>query len=360
MADLSSKEIKAFNQAVLELYQTRTTEDYPAQLYKALRLIIGGTLAAVDWVNPKSSISLACRLFSESEVSPELSAFANSLAPSQSPAWLQCVDEPRAISDFIDYAQWSRRDLHWVYQQSGQLDSIGLDVPLTDSLTVRVRDFRERFGRYAESERFKLKLLGPHIRQSYHRMKAQGHIGTGDRRTQGMQVNLGADGRACEWTADAQALLVAYGIHVANDDLPDTIKTWFLQQKHSLEQSAKVTSGAAPLTYRRGERKLSLYLLRRREPSPSYWLVMEETEASCDYDNLFPNLSVTRRESEVIFWLGQGKSNAEIAIILGVSPGTIGRHLENVFPKLGVENRFAASLMVTQALSAKARESYPS
>ncbi len=88
--------------------------------------------------------------------------------------------------------------------------------------------------------------------------------------------------------------------------------------------------------------------------------MLEETEAAGGHDNLFANLSVTRRESEVIFWLGQGKSNAEIAIILGVSPGTVGRHLENVFPKLGVENRFAASLMVTEALAARARVQYPS
>lgn len=53
---------------------------------------------------------------------------------------------------------------------------------------------------------------------------------------------------------------------------------------------------------------------------------------------------LTERESEVLHWLSQGKSNAEIAVILAISPGTVKRHLENIYAKLGVENRHAAIL----------------
>ncbi len=51
---------------------------------------------------------------------------------------------------------------------------------------------------------------------------------------------------------------------------------------------------------------------------------------------------LTRREREVLHWLARGKSNAEIAAILGIKPATVGKHLERIYPKLGVENRTAA------------------
>ncbi|MDO6561959.1 DNA-binding response regulator [Amphritea sp. 1_MG-2023] len=54
-------------------------------------------------------------------------------------------------------------------------------------------------------------------------------------------------------------------------------------------------------------------------------------------------LELTEREAEVLFWLANGKTNREIAEILEISPRTINKHLEQIFPKLGVENRTAAA-----------------
>jgi len=52
---------------------------------------------------------------------------------------------------------------------------------------------------------------------------------------------------------------------------------------------------------------------------------------------------LTARENEVLLWLAAGKSNSEMAEILGVSPSTVGKHLERIYEKLGVENRTAAA-----------------
>ncbi|EAR61349.1 response regulator transcription factor [Neptuniibacter caesariensis] len=54
-------------------------------------------------------------------------------------------------------------------------------------------------------------------------------------------------------------------------------------------------------------------------------------------------LEITERESEVLHWIANGKTNREIAEILGMSPRTVNKHLEQLFPKLGVENRTAAA-----------------
>jgi len=44
-----------------------------------------------------------------------------------------------------------------------------------------------------------------------------------------------------------------------------------------------------------------------------------------------------------LFWLSRGKSNRDIAAILQIKPATVGKHLEHIYPKLGVENRTAAA-----------------
>jgi DNA-binding CsgD family transcriptional regulator len=51
-------------------------------------------------------------------------------------------------------------------------------------------------------------------------------------------------------------------------------------------------------------------------------------------------------------WVAQGKSNGEVALILGISEGTVKKHLEHIFEKLGVEKRGAASVIALEALEA--------
>lgn len=55
-----------------------------------------------------------------------------------------------------------------------------------------------------------------------------------------------------------------------------------------------------------------------------------------------PTAPLSPREREILRWVGEGKRNSEIASILGISPLTIRKHLENIFAKLGVETRTAA------------------
>jgi len=62
-------------------------------------------------------------------------------------------------------------------------------------------------------------------------------------------------------------------------------------------------------------------------------------------------LSLTSRESEVLRWLSCGKSNREIGEILAISPRTVNKHLEQIFVKLGVENRAAAAARAVRTLA---------
>ena len=67
---------------------------------------------------------------------------------------------------------------------------------------------------------------------------------------------------------------------------------------------------------------------------------------------LSQELSLSAREGEVLAWLANGKSNKDIATILNLSPRTVTKHIEQIFAKLGVENRTAAAAMAFSRLSA--------
>ena len=61
-------------------------------------------------------------------------------------------------------------------------------------------------------------------------------------------------------------------------------------------------------------------------------------------------LPVTKREAEVLLWVAHGKTNREIGEILSLSPRTINKHLEQIYPKIQVDNRASATYIVIQAL----------
>lgn len=51
---------------------------------------------------------------------------------------------------------------------------------------------------------------------------------------------------------------------------------------------------------------------------------------------------LTSREREILAWVARGKTNREIAAVLYLAPGTVRKHLDNVYAKLGVGNRAGA------------------
>lgn len=61
-------------------------------------------------------------------------------------------------------------------------------------------------------------------------------------------------------------------------------------------------------------------------------------------------LPVTKRESEVLYWVSYGKTSWEISQILDMSPRTVNKHLEQIYKKLGVDNRTSAAAISIRIL----------
>ena len=80
-------------------------------------------------------------------------------------------------------------------------------------------------------------------------------------------------------------------------------------------------------------------------------LKLEDGVKPTEVELLKSELNLTDRESEVLRWIANGKTNREIGEILEMSPRTVNKHLEQIFPKLGVENRTAAAGVALRVLA---------
>src|SRR5215510_6035384 len=80
---------------------------------------------------------------------------------------------------------------------------------------------------------------------------------------------------------------------------------------------------------------------------------MAKVELKPNFESAAPleALGLTPREAEVLLWVAPGKSNSDIATILGCAENTVKVHLARIFEKLGIENRNAASLKAIEVLS---------
>lgn len=94
-------------------------------------------------------------------------------------------------------------------------------------------------------------------------------------------------------------------------------------------------------------RRLQLSVLGRTEAGEVFFRVSEARGADTG-EGLKSALNLTAREAEVLVWVARGKSNKDISEILNISPRTVNKHLEQVFTKLGVENRAAAAAIATR------------
>lgn len=65
-------------------------------------------------------------------------------------------------------------------------------------------------------------------------------------------------------------------------------------------------------------------------------------------------LGMTARETDVLAWVAEGKTNGEIATILGLTPGTVKFYVERILAKLGCETRTAAARVAMEAIASAA------
>jgi DNA-binding CsgD family transcriptional regulator len=192
--------------------------------------------------------------------------------------------------------------------------TVGLDAPLWHTKVFLF----DRSGRrdFDERDRAVLDLLRPHLARLYRaaqdRRQAAGALELLERTEQPVAL-LDRAGRIEFATNEARSLLEQY-FGVTGGRLPDDVVAW--RDQASPGESFTIGRGDASLVVR----------------AVGSALLLEEQRAS----------QLTAREREILDLVAEGRTNAEIAAALWISPGTVRRHLENMYAKLGVHTRTAA------------------
>lgn len=113
-----------------------------------------------------------------------------------------------------------------------------------------------------------------------------------------------------------------------------------LEPRYNKEKPLLLEAGNAPLEVR---------YISQTEPN-EYLMQLVDLERPSDVEVLRAALPLTEREAEVLLWIARGKTNREVGTILGTSPRTVNKHLEQLFRKLNVENRTAAAVIALKYL----------
>jgi len=148
---------------------------------------------------------------------------------------------------------------------------------------------------------------------------------------------IGASGQALAWLAEIARQLPPEPGAV----LPTPIRTWLRAQ---LSEFAAIQCNPQPTTcIEAGEGvRLSLQCLPAAGQANCTLLI--------ERDDRLPRgrftQSLTARQLEILGWIAAGKTDDCIAQLLGLSRRTVGKHLQNMYRRLGVANRTGAVMRV--------------
>lgn len=156
---------------------------------------------------------------------------------------------------------------------------------------------------------------------------------------------VAADGEIKWATPQASRLLnLASGSDAGQAAITREIARWLSGRGHA------GFSTEAPLAIGLGDRA-SLHLNYLGEVGANE-ILFRITSANKEADDeiLKRQFGLTAREAEVLVWISKGKANRDIGEILGLSSRTVNKHLEQIYVKLGVENRASAAVKAAAVL----------
>jgi len=151
------------------------------------------------------------------------------------------------------------------------------------------------------------------------------------------------------WSTPQAARLLATAIKSFESDtsiLPPVLREWLQHRGGSREGGSLVVASDT------GASNLELSYVGRIGPE-EILLRLIESSLGGDETLLRGKLALTQREAEVLLWIMRGKSNRDIGEILKLSPRTVNKHLEQIYTKLGVENRASAAALAVRTVGGR-------
>jgi DNA-binding response OmpR family regulator/DNA-binding CsgD family transcriptional regulator len=153
------------------------------------------------------------------------------------------------------------------------------------------------------------------------------------------------DGRIL-WSTPQATKLLAGNVEgrAAEVRLPGQTVSWLATCEERGDQA-----GALGITSIEGELRLRLSFVSRT--GDGEFLLRLTMDEMYEEGALRQHFDLTPREAEVLHWIARGKSNRDIGAILNLSPRTVNKHQEQIYRKLGVENRASATALALRTLN---------
>ena len=264
------------------------------------------------------------------------------------------VESALTISDFLSQRQFRDTSLYSDFYGKYDVEDdlcLGLSSGTAAISTIAWHSDRP----FTNGERRLADLARPHIIQAWQnarifsRMHDQLNL-----LKQGLDcaalgmIACEAQGRVRLITALARQYLAEYfgGSKHTDRLLPQELLGWVRVQNSKLK-TGDLPPARSALVTRRGDKQL---IVRMLSSDGTNLLLLEELVSTMNIAATEGH-ALSRREREVLAWAAQGKTNSEIAAILGISPQTAKKHIEHILHKMGVENRTAAVALALQSLS---------
>lgn len=260
------------------------------------------------------------------------------------------------LSDFLSLRELRRLGLYQEFFRRLGVDHV-IVAPLPFrpplqfgfALCRRGRDFSDR-------ERLLLALVAPHLAQAYRNAESTSCLADRETLLSGAltsmergTITFGPGDRVREMNEQARKWIDKYwgGRPRSPNDLPNELRRWlFAQDQGMAANDRNFPRPHTPLIVARDHSRLII----RAYSGASHRLVVIEEQHTRTAAVLKP-FGLSRRERQILAWVAEGKTNAEIADILGIRARTVGKHLEHVFVKLGVETRTAAARVALMGLT---------
>ena len=352
MRRLPHREFDRLSHFLLDLYQFRDHETFVAHTLQALHRLVPCERVSYNEMDIENQTVYAKSNLGDPRLRELDPIFAALMHQHPSIRHLQ-ADQSRdrsalRISDFLPDRQFLNLPLYQEYfrhvDTTHQL-AVLVDGQANDSINLALNRHKRDFS---DDEHVMLTLLRPHLVLAYHNAKKASQVietlsglATALTATGVAAIRVDRQGRILWMTEHAEGVLRTYCQATSAESLPAMIREWFHAQASTWLDHAAHLPSSQPLTLHHQQGTLTLSLVRDEQNEVEWWVLLQERRVRMHRDHL-KEAGLTARETEVLQWVAQGKTNGEIAIILGTKPATIKKHLERIYSKLGVETRTAA------------------
>lgn len=348
-------ELNSLLEFLRALYVPSSLDEFRDHLVKNLHRLIPCDIATYDEMDPSRHISI-------DRASP-----SDAFPPAAARSWEQVMHEHPVlmhmrrtgdlsayrVSDFYSETEYHRRAIYQEhYKKISIEDALCKGIRVSGPVAVGCAVHRSS-RTFSDSDRKVLDLIGPHLTQAWQNAtrittlrREMGLLRrTFDQLRHGVII-LGPGARVRMMNGLARSLLKeCFGTWKwPGRRLPEQLRLWVGHQLSRVD-SADSLQPRIPLLIRLEDKQVQFRLIADSE---CYWLLVDEHRNCADPAALL-KMGLTRRETEVLMWVTEGKTNAEISTILALSPRTVQKHMEHIMAKLAVETRTAAARIALQA-----------